>query len=289
MNDLTIVHVSDTHYGGLADLAQLEALESLVPFLRPGAVVVSGDLTQRARHGEFQAARAFVRKLRAAAPTLVIPGNHDAQWWLSPLGLRGQRVKYGKYRRYFGDDLTPTLELPGAVFASALTSHGVAIGSLTWNLNDMAVKGHLPRSEVKRMAAIFARAPADAVKIAVIHHNVLRGEISQRMGLARWGVAQRRLLDAGTDLVLCGHDHQEGAGQLGGAVAVSTAGTHTSRTRGGRPSVFNLVRINPQRIQIEHFRWAEKEREFVRSDVAAFARRKPAQLVVPSELAAEPR
>jgi 3',5'-cyclic AMP phosphodiesterase CpdA len=289
VSDLTFVHVSDLHYGGVADLAQLEALESLVPYLRPGAIIVSGDLTQRARHGEFQAARAFVRKLKASAPTLVIPGNHDAQWWLSPFGIQGRRVKYAKYRRYFGEELTPTLELPGAIIASALTSHGVAFGSLSWNLNDMAVKGHLPRSEVRRVAEIFARAPAGAARIAVVHHNVLRGNVSQRMGLTRWRTAQRRLLEAGTDLVLCGHDHEEGAGQIEGLVAVSTAGTHTSRTRGGRPSVFNLVRINAQRIQIEHFRWAEAEREFVHSDVVAFARRRAAAVGAPSELAAGTR
>src|SRR5207237_7854098 len=38
---------------------------------------------------------------------------------------------YAKYTRYFGDDLTPTLTIPGAVIAGALTSHGVAWGSLT--------------------------------------------------------------------------------------------------------------------------------------------------------------
>ncbi|HPK02011.1 MAG TPA: metallophosphoesterase, partial [Candidatus Sumerlaeota bacterium] len=38
-------------------------------------VVLSGDITQRARRAQFRAARTFVDRL--AAPVLAIPGNHD--------------------------------------------------------------------------------------------------------------------------------------------------------------------------------------------------------------------
>ena len=147
---ITLVHLSDLHFGGHADLAQIEALERCLPTLGASATVVSGDLTQRARHGEFQAAHAFLQRLRAHAPLIVVPGNHDIEWWKSPLGLAGEAVKYAKYSRYFGD-LTPVLELPGAVIAGALSSYGVAFGSLTWNIRDVAVKGHLPKSETTRV------------------------------------------------------------------------------------------------------------------------------------------
>jgi 3',5'-cyclic AMP phosphodiesterase CpdA len=76
---LRIIHLSDLHFGGKADLAQIEALERLVPELAPAAVVVSGDLSQRSRHGEFQRALAFVQGCQRAAPTLVVPGNHDVR------------------------------------------------------------------------------------------------------------------------------------------------------------------------------------------------------------------
>ena len=56
---VTIAHLSDLHFGGYADLAQIEALEEFLPTLGATAIVVSGDLSQRARHGEFQAAHAF--------------------------------------------------------------------------------------------------------------------------------------------------------------------------------------------------------------------------------------
>ena len=164
------------------------------------------------------------------------------------------------------------LEVPGAIIAGALSSYGVAFGSLTWRLRDLAVKGHLPRAETDRVQKIFAAAPPEAARILTFHHNVLAGGLSGRMGLARWRSVHRRLLATGADVILCGHDHQEGAGQIQGALAVSTSGTHSSRVRGGRPSVFNLVRIDSQAVHIQHFRWESGDRHFIPSDTYSFAR-----------------
>jgi len=269
---ITLVHLSDLHFGGYADLAQIEALDQFLPTLGAAAAVVSGDLSQRARHGEFQAAHAFVQRLRGHMPVLVVPGNHDIEWWKSPLGLFGDAVKYTKYARYFGE-LTPVLEIPGAVIAGALSSYGVAFGSLTWNLRDVAVKGHLPASETTRVGAIFSQAAPGTVRVLVVHHNVLPGGLSHRQGLANWRSAWRRLVATGADAVLCGHDHHEGAGQIEGTLAVSTSGTHSFRTRGGRPLVFNLVTIDTEAVRIQHFRWESGARRFLKSDTTAFARR----------------
>ena len=274
MTKVTLAHVSDLHFGRDADLEQVEALEEMVPSLRPDAIVISGDLTQRARHGEFQRALAFARTLGRGAPTLVLPGNHDVQWWASPFGILGTERKYTKFRRYFGPELSPRLAIPGAVIAGALTSHGVAVGSLTWNLNNLAVMGHLPAAEILKATRYFQAAPPGAVRVLAVHHNVLPGAISRRMGLARWDRAQQRLRASGADLILCGHDHQEGAGQIDGTVVVSTAGTHTGRTRGKRASAFNLVSVTQDSIDIQHMRWDRSQHGFLPADLARFGRLK---------------
>jgi 3',5'-cyclic AMP phosphodiesterase CpdA len=276
---VVIVHLSDLHFGGYADLAQIEALEGFIPSLGATVAVISGDLTQRARHGEFQAAHAFLNRIRAHMPVLVIPGNHDLEWWKSPLGVMGRSVKYAKYSTYF-QPLTPVLEVPGAIIAGALSAYGVAFGSLTWNIRDLAVKGHLPASETRRVKAIFDVAPREKARILTLHHNVLAGGISRRMGLASWRSAHRRLLAVGADVVLCGHDHQEGAGQVANSLAVSTAGTHSFRTRHGRPSVFNLVTIDTRAIHVQHFRWESSARRFLKSDISSFARRNSGRVAV---------
>lgn len=267
-----ILHLADLHFGGLADIAQIEALEQMLPDLNPEAIVVGGDFSQRARHGEFQRARAFVQAAARTAPVLVQPGNHDVQWWWRPLFPWGKRAIYAKYCRYFGDDLTPTIALPGAVIASALSSHGLAWGSLTLNPRDMTVKGHLPKQEMERVKRVFAAAPRDDARVLVVHHNVLRGDISQRMGLSRWRQAQRRIAASGADVVLCGHDHQEGADVLAGKVVVSTTGTLSTRSRGGRPSCFNFVSIEATAVQVTFFRWEGERGKFRASDTFAFAR-----------------
>ncbi len=268
---VTILHISDLHFGGYADLKQIEALEEFLPTLAVTAIVVSGDLTQRARHGEFQAAHVFLHRMRLRTPALIVPGNHDIEWWRSPLGLLGEKRKYAKYLRYYSE-LRPVLEVPGAILAGALSSYGVAFGSLTSNLRDLAVKGHLPRSETRRVQRVFEKAPSDVAKVLVLHHNVLAGGTG-RMGLARWRSAHKRLVATGADVILCGHDHHEGAGQIEGGLAVSTSGTHSYRQRGGRPSVFNLVTLDAQSVHIQHFRWVSSDRQFIPSDKISFGRK----------------
>jgi 3',5'-cyclic AMP phosphodiesterase CpdA len=273
-----IAHIGDIHFGGLADIPVIEALERMLSDLRPDAVVIGGDMSQRARHGEFQRGRAFANVARETAPVLVIPGNHDVQWWWRPFIPFAKSRLYEKYLRYFGPELTPTLKVDGALIASALTAHGVAWGSLTTRLRDIAVKGHLPKREMERVRSVFSQADPGLARVLVVHHNVLRGEMSKRMGLARWRRAQRRIVEAGTDVVLCGHDHQESAEMLDGKVAVSTAGTLSTRARGGRPVSFNVVTIDPSAVQVTFFRWDVAKQRFQPSDTAAFARRqsKPA-------------
>jgi 3',5'-cyclic AMP phosphodiesterase CpdA len=266
-----ILQLADLHFGGEADIRQIEALERMLPELRPDVVVIGGDISQRARHGEFQRARSFANLASETCQVFTMPGNHDVQWWRRPLLPIGKDAIYRKYRRYFGDDLTPTLEVPGALIASVLTSHGLSLASIS-NLRDFCVKGYLPRRQIDRVRDLFARAPADLARVLVVHHNVLRGDISQRMGLARWRKAQRRIIDSGADVVLCGHDHQEGADVLEGKVVVSTTGTLSVRTRGGRPSCFNFVTIDPSAVQVTFFRWEGEKGRFRPSDTFAFAR-----------------
>ena len=269
----SIVHLSDVHFGDVADLQKVAAVQNLLPDLEPDVTVLSGDLTLRCRHGEFQAARLLVQELERTAPVFVIPGNHDVQWWWRPFIPFASQVKHSKFRYHFGPVLTPTLDLTEAIIASAQTAHGIAWGSLTFRLRDLAVKGHLPRRETLRVKSVFAKARPDQARVLVLHHNVLRGELSRRMGLARWKRAHRRIVDTGADVVLCGHDHQENVDVLDGVV-VSCAGTISQSSRGGRASEFHRICIEDDSIQVEVYLWEQKHKTFKRSDVAVFARQR---------------
>ena len=54
----TIAHLSDPHFGRI-EPATVQALIATIIEARPDVVVVSGDLTQRAKEREFQEARQF--------------------------------------------------------------------------------------------------------------------------------------------------------------------------------------------------------------------------------------
>ncbi len=271
----TLVHLSDLHFGGMADVRAVEAVEELVPALRPVAIVVSGDFAQRARAGEFQRGRSLLRTLGRVAPVHAVAGNHDVQWWREPFGLPLLgRARFAKYRRYLGESLAPTLNADGAVICGAASAHGLALGSLTWNPRDLTVRGHLPRAELARAAAAFGAA-AGALRVLVVHHNVLRGRLSGRWGLARPRAALKGIVATGADVVCCGHDHEEGVGTIeldGRRVVVSTAGTLSTRGRGGRPPSFNVIRWSATAVTVEIHRYARASGTFTIAEARDFGR-----------------
>jgi 3',5'-cyclic AMP phosphodiesterase CpdA len=272
----TLVHLSDIHFGGLADIRAVEGLEEILPSFAPTAIIISGDFCQRARAGEFLRARAFLRAAAKLAPVHAIAGNHDVQWWREPMGipLLG-RARYAKYRRYLAEDLAPSLTVDGTLICAAPSAHGLALGSVTWNPRDLTVKGHIPAEALTRAAVVFAAGRNGALRVLVTHHNVLKGRISGRWGLARPRATLRAIAESGADVVCCGHDHEAGIGTIeagGRRVVVSTAGTLSTRGRGGLPPSFNVLKVTPQAIRVEIHgfeRAAERyavseEREFVR-------------------------
>jgi 3',5'-cyclic AMP phosphodiesterase CpdA len=272
----SILHLSDIHFGGLADIRHIEAVEEQLPELAPTAIVVSGDHCQRARAGEFQRARAFFRYASRFAPVHTVPGNHDVQWWREPLGLPLLgRARYSKYRRYVSGDLGPTLSVDSALICGVVSAHGLHALSLTWNLRDLTVKGHLPRRELERAARVFAAGDGAALRVLVLHHNVLKGRLSRRWGLARPAAALEGIARSGAELVLCGHDHEEGIGLIergGRRVVVSTAGTLSTRSRGKRPSSFNVVRVSREVIRVEIHRFHAGKGRFESDEAQDFPR-----------------
>src|SRR6476620_11455788 len=97
-----IVHISDIHFGRV-DYDVVERAVEKINELEPHLVVVSGDLTQRARSGQFVEAKAFLDRL--PQPQIVVPGNHDVPMYnvfdrfVNPLE---------KFKKYITADLTPT-------------------------------------------------------------------------------------------------------------------------------------------------------------------------------------
>ncbi len=272
---LSMLHVSDLHFGRPAVPAVVDAIEELIRQHRYDVVAVSGDLSQRSRAGEFQRAHAFLRDAARVSHVVVVPGNHDVAWWRSPLHLVGAATIYGAYRRYISDDLEPVLRVRGATIVGLNTAHGVSVGTLTRNPRDISIIGDVRPRQLERVRAEFAASPERDARIIIMHHNPVRGALSRRFGLK----APARLLDAlsqmGVDLVLCGHDHQESIDLIERTekgMVISTAGTVSNRSRGGRPSSVNEIRLAPSSIEVRTLVWSSGDGAFAPGPARCFPR-----------------
>jgi len=271
----TILHVSDLHFGKPAVPEQIEAIEELIQAGRHDVVAISGDVSQRARPGEFQRARAFIRHAEAVSRTIVVPGNHDVKWWRSPLGLVGTEQMYRSYRRYISTELQPVLCIPGMTVVGLNTAQGVMPHTLTWNLRDIGVMGGLHRSQIEWAAERFAEAPAGDARAIVMHHNPVKGELSQRHGLANTRRALGAFARLGVELVMCGHDHQEAihfVEHTRRGTVISTAGTVSDRSRGHRPSSLNVITLSSEMLEVVTWIWSSEERTFRPGPVKRFER-----------------
>jgi len=263
----TLIHVSDLHFGRPASSERLNSLRELIVELAPDAVAVSGDLTQRCTRKEFAQAREYLDRIGEEAPYIVIPGNHDIRWLGAVArnmgGLFRQQAhnfKYSRYKRYISEDLSPLLEVQGAVIAGVNTAHGIARGSITRRFRDLGVIGHVKKQDIERVREIFENASPDASRIVMIHHNPIRGELSGRHGLANTEQALHAFASLGTELILCGHDHLQAIHDVERGVhglVISTAGTISNRLRPGRASSFNVVTIDERTINITTYAWQD--------------------------------
>jgi hypothetical protein len=172
-----IIHTSDLHFGRPSVSEQLDSMAESVRELEPDAIAVSGDLTQRCSNAEFEQAREYLDRMRQTAPVLVIPGNHDIRWLgavarnLGLFGRQAHEFKYSRYFRHISEDLSPTLEVPGAVIAGVNTAHGISRGSLTRRFRDLGVIGHVKRRDIEKVERAFESAAPGATRIVMIHHE----------------------------------------------------------------------------------------------------------------------
>jgi len=271
----TVLHVSDLHFGKPAVPEQIERIEEFIQKGHFDVVAISGDLSQRALSGEMQRARSFIRDAERVSRTIVVPGNHDVRWWMSPLGIGNKAAMYRTYRAFINAELETVLRVPGVTFVGLNTAHGVALHTLTWNYRDVSIIGDLRVSQIDYARRMFEESPGGDARVIVMHHNPMKGELSKRHGMVDTKRVLGAVADLGVDVVLCGHDHQEAIHYVEHTrrgTVISTAGTVSNRSRGGRPSSLNIIKLRDKTIDVITSVWSTKETTFVRGPTKTFKR-----------------
>jgi 3',5'-cyclic AMP phosphodiesterase CpdA len=272
---VSVFHVSDLHFGRPAVPEQIEAIEEIIQAERFDVVAISGDHSQRARAGEFQRAATFIRDAEKVSKVITIPGNHDVAWWRAPFGFGNKAKVYEWYRQFITPELEPVLHVPGATFVGINTSHGVTRRTLTWNLRDLSIIGDVKKGQLLKAKEAFEKSPLSDARAIVMHHNPVRGQLSGRHGLKNTQKILGAFAEMGVDLVLCGHDHQESVHYIEHTkkgTVISTAGTVSNRSRGGRPSSVNIIFIKPETIEVVTRIWAPEAHTFVKGPHEVFKR-----------------
>lgn len=242
-----LLQVSDPHFGTDQEPV-VNALVELASQLAPEIVVLSGDITQRARRAQFRAAREFVDRLKT--PTVVIPGNHDI-----PLFNVAARafVPYGNYMREFGGNLEPEFESSAFLIVCTNTTRP-----------RRHKDGEISREQIARVSERLRCASREQVRIVVTHQPVLviRAQDEENL-LHGHEAAVRAWCEAGADVVMGGHIHlpyirsiRDRFGDLPRRIWAVQAGTATSwRIRGEIPNSVNVLRHVPGDLVCSAERW----------------------------------
>lgn len=228
-----LLQISDTHFGTEQPLV-IEALLRLAHEIQPSLVVLSGDITQRARRSQFEAAWAFAKRFRA--PLVAIPGNHDI-----PLFNVIARLfyPYAGFEQTFGTNLEPQWQDDDALVICVNTTRP-----------SRHKDGEVSAEQILRVSKRLASATQRQLRVVVTHQpvHVLRGsEVHNRLhghfeAIKAWS-------EAGADIIMGGHIHlpyvapmHEHYSELRRRCWVVQAGTAvSSRVRARHPNSVNVI------------------------------------------------
>jgi 3',5'-cyclic AMP phosphodiesterase CpdA len=258
---LRLLQISDLHFGPpyLEHVGQ--AVLKIAPQLNVHAVVINGDLTQRAKREQFVAAKEFLQKL-PSVPQLVIPGNHDV-----PLYRVFERLMspHALYKEIISAELNPVLSLCGAVIVGLdSTAPHTAISN-----------GRISNPQLDLCEHRFQEHPAELIRIVVAHHQFVPAPDylrDKRLQNARQAI--ERFVGMNVELILGGHLHRAYVGNSldfyrgtdpSRGIIIAQCGTTTSRRGRGRETEknsFNVIEIRRSVISVKHYMYFEHTRSF---------------------------
>jgi 3',5'-cyclic AMP phosphodiesterase CpdA len=249
---LTLLHISDIHFGSPYVARVGESLVRAAHELSPDVIVLSGDFTQRARVVEFEAAAEWIRAL-PDRPTIKVPGNHDVPMYRV---LERLFSPYRNYRAHIEDRLDYVVRHESAIFVALNTTSPLRA----------LVNGRIRKRQLDFCEAAFRDADPALSRIVVAHHHFAPApdyEGGQVMPNAKHAID--RFTRMKVDMIMGGHLHRAYIGNSldvypgmdrSHGIIIVQSGTSTSRrgrAREREKNSFNLVRVGDEVIRVTHY------------------------------------
>lgn len=235
-----LFHISDVHFG-VEDRAALDAVERAIRDEAPDALVCTGDLTQRAKHREYEAAAQWFGSL--GVPIVLEPGNHDMPYYNL---VERFTDPYRRYRRLAGI-VASDFETEDVVLVSLKTTVRVQ-PRFPWS------DGVVMRRALDQTVARLEQLGSDPRQVIVTAHHPLLGPAGQKNPTIGGAKAFAAIAAAGADAVLSGHIHRpldEIREVDGASTRMIGAGTLSTRLRHGAPPSYRLITCTRERIESE--------------------------------------
>jgi 3',5'-cyclic AMP phosphodiesterase CpdA len=245
-----IAHISDLHFGA-EDPPVVEGLLKDLHELEPALVIISGDLTQRARRSQFAAARACLQRI--PFPMLVVPGNHDVPLYDF---IRRFTSPLDRYKYYISEELNPFWQDSDMAVMGLNTAR-----SFTWK------SGRISHDQIALMRKQLCHLPDTTFKILVTHHPFIPPPGESGIGIdlvGRAALALQTVEECRIKLMLAGHLHHGYTGDVrafyplskASTVAVQ-AGTACSHRIRNEPNAYNRIQISSEHITISIRVWQD--------------------------------
>jgi 3',5'-cyclic AMP phosphodiesterase CpdA len=244
-----LAHISDLHFGA-DDPVVVAGLCADLRGQGLSQVLLSGDLTMRARTRQFRRARELLDDV--GLPWVSVPGNHDLP--LDRPVIRGVRPLHG-YQRLIHPETEPRVLRDGVLVLGLNTAR-----PYLWK------GGRIDDAQVARIGPAFVSDQPVVLRVLMLHHPVFRS--LQRPGeriVRGAGPALRAAAAAGADVVLCGHDHVRAhvdlslsRPYLGRHLLGIMCGTTTSvRVRAEESQSYNILDVDGDRLTLTVRQWRD--------------------------------
>ncbi|WP_439534883.1 metallophosphoesterase family protein [Polymorphobacter sp.] len=232
---IRLFHASDIHFGA-ADPEALDWFLARTHAEQPDAVIITGDLTMRARSHEFAAATAWLQSL--GRPVSVAVGNHDLPYF-NPWS---RLVR--PYRRHerLARTVSQPLQIPGLGIVPLKTTARAQL-RLNWS------KGKVSTAALDQSLAQINQTPPGHTILVIAHHPLVEADTRTTSRTRNGPRALAALAAAGVDAVLTGHVHDPFDVAHSSGVRLIGAGTLSERVRLAPPS-FNEIRLSSGRIEV---------------------------------------